>query len=70
MKTIQEDFNNVDDENVIGIINSNNYKFMSSLNASNHFINNKQKIENELKIGEDNIDNIKRSETHDNCTVF
>ena len=70
LKTIQEDFNNVDDENVIGIINSNNYKFMSSLNASNHFINNKQKIENELKIGEDNIDNIKRSETHDNCTVF
>ena len=83
LKTIQEDFNNVDDENVIGIINSNNYKFMSTLNATNHFINDNNKIENDIKVAEDNNNNnnnsninnnnnsnIKRSGTHDGCTIF
>ena len=68
LKTIQEDYNNIDDNiNEIGIINTNNFKFMSSLNMSNT-TNGKKIIIKEKKNKED--EEIKNQSKEDGCNIM
>ncbi len=67
LKTIQEDYNNIDDNNKIGMINCNQYKFISTLNSIN-FNNEKPKIINERK-EDDNIININENKEN-GCRIF
>ena len=67
LKTIQEDYNNIDDNNKIGMINCNQYKFISTLNSIN-FNNEKPKIINETK-EDDNIININENKEN-GCRIF
>ena len=68
LKTIQEDYNNIDDNiNEIGIINTNNFKFMSSLNMSNT-TNGKKIIIKENKNKED--EEIKNQSKEDGCNIM
>ncbi len=67
LKTNQEDYNNIDDNvNEIGIINTNNFKFMSSLNMINTI--NEKKISTEENKNEDAA--IKNESKQEGCNIM
>jgi hypothetical protein len=67
LKTNQEDYNNIDDNvNEIGRINTNNFKFMSSLNMINTI--NEKKISTEENKNEDL--EIKNESKEEGCNII